>query len=49
MPLLALHPCSLNKDDCDKNPAPDFHQRYRGIVGSLGYLVNMTRPDLAWA
>jgi len=39
----------LNKDDCDKNPAPDFHQRYRGIVGSLGYLVNMTRPDLAWA
>ena len=39
----------LNKDDCDKNPAPDFHRRYRGIVGSLGYLVTMTRPDLAWA
>jgi len=39
----------LNKDDCDKNPAPDFHQRYRGIVGSIGYLVTMTRPDLAWA
>jgi len=39
----------LNKDDCDKNPAPDFHRRYRDIVGSLGYLVTMTRPDLAWA
>ena len=39
----------LNKGDCDKNPAPDFHQRYRGIVSSLGYLVTMTRPDLAWA
>jgi hypothetical protein len=26
-----------------------FHRRYRGIVGSLGYLVNMTRPDLAWS
>jgi len=39
----------LNKDYCDKNPAPDFHGRYRGIVGSLGYLVTMTRPDLAWA
>jgi len=39
----------LNKDDCDKNPAPDFHRRYHGIVGSLRYLVTMTRPDLAWA
>jgi len=39
----------LNKDDCDKNPAPDFHRRYRDIVGSLGYLVTMTRLDLAWA
>jgi len=39
----------LYKDDCDKNPSPDFHRRYRGIVGSLGYLVIMTRPDLAWA
>jgi len=38
----------FNKDDCDKNPAPDFHQRYRGIVGSLGCLVTMTRPDIAW-
>ena len=39
----------LNKDDCDKNPAPDFHRCDCGIVGSLGYLVTMTRPDLAWA
>jgi len=39
----------LNKEDCDKNPAPDFHRRYRGIIGSLGYLVTMTRPNLAWA
>ena len=31
------------------NPDPAAHRRYRGIVGSLGYLVNMTRPDLAWA
>jgi len=38
----------LNKDDCDKNPALDFHRRYRGIVSSLGYLVTTTRPDLAW-
>jgi len=39
----------LNKDDCDKNPASDFHRRYRGIVCSLGYLGTMTRPELAWA
>ena len=43
----------LSKDECDSNPDPIFHRRYRGIegdlVGSLGYLVNMTRPDLAWA
>ena len=29
----------LTKEQCDPNP----------IVGSLGYLVNMTRPDLAWS
>jgi len=37
----------LNKYDCDKNHTPDFHRLYRGIVGSLRYLVTMT--DLAWA
>ena len=37
----------LTKEQCDLNPDPSFHRRYRGIVGSLGYLVNMTRPDLA--
>ncbi len=26
-----------------------FHLRYRVIVGSLGYLVNMTHPDLTFA
>ena len=26
-----------------------FHLCYRDIVGSLGYLVNMTRSDLAFA
>jgi hypothetical protein len=38
----------LRKEDCDLTPDPAFHSRYRGIVGSLGYLVNMTRPDLAF-
>jgi hypothetical protein len=39
----------LRKEDCDLTPDPAFRSRYRGIVGSLGYLVNMTRPDLAFA
>ena len=39
----------LSAEDCDKSPDPRFHRKFRGIVGSLGYLVNMTRPDLAWA
>ena len=39
----------LSKDDCDPNPDQNFHCRYRGIVRSLGYLVNMARPDIAWA
>jgi len=37
----------LSKDDCDPNLKPDFHRRYCGIVGGLGYLVTMTRHDLA--
>jgi len=39
----------LSKDDCDPSPKHDFHKCYCGIVGSLGYLVTMTRPDLAWS
>ena len=47
--LIPMQPNTcLNKGDYD-NPAPDFIRLYSGIVGSLGYLVTMTRPDLAWA
>jgi hypothetical protein len=46
--ILAPH-SRLSKEDCDPSPDRAFHLRYRGIVGSLGYLVNMTRPDLAFA
>ncbi len=42
--ILAPH-SHLSKDDCDPSPDRVFHLRYRGIVGSLGYLVNMTCPD----
>ena len=37
----------LSKDDCDPNPKTDFRCRYCGIVGRFGYLVTMTRTDLA--
>ena len=39
----------LSKHGCDLSPNPDFHKRYCCIVGSLGYLVTMTRPNLAWS
>jgi len=39
----------LNADNCDRNPALDFHRRYRGIFGSLGNLVTMIRPEIACA
>ena len=39
----------LRKEDYDLHPDRAFHTRYRGIVDSLGYIVNMTRPDLAFA
>jgi hypothetical protein len=39
----------LEKGDTIILPDNIFHLSYRGIVGSLDYLVNMTRPDLAFA
>ena len=39
----------LTKEQYGPHPDPVSHRRYRGIVGSLGYLVNTTRPDLAWS
>ena len=39
----------LSASDCPDVPDPVLHKRYRTIIGQLGYLVNMTRPDLAWA
>ena len=47
-PILPPH-SRLSKEDCDPSPDRTLHLRYRGIVGSLGYLVNTTRPDLAFA
>jgi hypothetical protein len=51
LPLATMLPphTRLCQDDCDPAPERAFHLRYRGIVGSLGYLVNMTPPDLAFA
>jgi hypothetical protein len=39
----------LVKADCPAVPDPALQRRYRAIVGSLGYLVQMTRADLAFA
>jgi len=39
----------LRKEDCDLHPDRAFHSRDRGIVGSLGYLVHMTRSNVAFA
>ena len=38
----------LVKGPEDTPPDRAFNLRYRGIVGSLGYLENMTLPDLAF-
>ena len=45
--VLRTYNLRLRKEDYDLTLDPAFHSRYHGIVGSLGYLVNMTRPDLA--
>jgi len=39
----------LSKKDCPEVIDPVVHHRYRSITGCLSYLVNMTRPDLAFA
>ena len=39
----------LSKNDCPETVNPDLHRRYRGIIGHLSFLVQMTRPDLAYA
>jgi len=39
----------LVKTDCPATPSPTLQRRYRSIVGSIGYLVQMTRCDTALA
>jgi len=39
----------LVKADCPDTPSPTLQRRYRSIVGSIGYLVQMTRCDMAFA
>ena len=39
----------LSKDDCPDVVKPVLHRRFRGIVGHLSFLVQMTRPDLAYS
>jgi hypothetical protein len=39
----------LSNLDCPEVVDPLVHRKYRSIVGCLSYLVNMTRPDLAFS
>jgi len=39
----------LVKADCPDTPSPTLQRRYRSIVGSIGYLVQMTQCDMAVA
>jgi hypothetical protein len=39
----------LSKLDCPEVVDPLEHRKYRSIVGCLSYLLNMTRPDLAFS
>ena len=34
------------KDNDNMSSKPNFHSSYRGILGSIGYLVTMTRSTL---
>ena len=55
--MWACKPCAtpldansrLSKKDRPQVVDPALHRRYRSITGCLSYLVNMTRPDLAFA
>ncbi len=38
----------LSKHDCPEVVGPNVHRRYHSIFRCLSYLVNMTRPDLAF-
>ena len=44
---------TLEKDGSSKplsfDGNPLLHRKYRSIVGCLSYVVNMTRPDLAFS
>lgn len=40
---------TVSKDDCPKVPDPARRLKYQEIVGSLQYLVQWTRPDLAFS
>ena len=39
----------LSKLDCPAVVDPRVYRKYRSIVGCISYLVNMTRPDLAFS
>jgi len=39
----------LVKADCPDTPSPTLQSRYRSIIGSISYLVQMTRCDMAVA
>ena len=43
MRFILLLRTRLVKTDCPETPNPTLQRRYRSIVGSIGYLVQMTR------
>lgn len=40
---------SYKPDDADPNPNPQFHAKYRSVVGHLQYFALNTRPDISYA